>query len=88
MYLKAVDLDKLKSQAVCSSGEPSFNQDKKRNNWSPQASLGQGRGFDAGDEKLGEDKTSDLSSSLSFVGSWYLIFFTIFSRIHKYSYKI
>ena len=32
----------------------------KKNNWSTPASLGRGPGFDAGDEKLGEDKTSDL----------------------------
>ena len=29
MYLKAVDLDKLKSQTVCFNGEPSLNHDKK-----------------------------------------------------------
>ena len=29
MYLEAVDLGKLKSQAVCFSGEPSLNHDKK-----------------------------------------------------------
>ena len=29
MYLEEVDLDKLKSQAVCFSGEPSLNHDKK-----------------------------------------------------------
>ena len=52
MYLEAVDLDKLKSQAVCFSGEPSLNHDK-RNNWPMPASLGRGSGFDAGDEKLG-----------------------------------
>ena len=51
------------------------------------ASLGRGLGFDAGDEKLGEDKTSDLSSSLSFTGSWYLIC-SQFSPGSKYSYKI
>ena len=84
MYLEAVDLDKLKSQAVCFSGDPSLNHDKKRNNWSTPASLGRGPGFDAGDEKLGEDKTSDLSSSLSFAGSWCLIF----SPGSKYSYKL
>ena len=87
MYLEAVDLDKLNSQVVCFSGEPSLNHDKKRNNWSTPASLGRGPGFDAGDEKLGEDKTSDLSSSLSFAGSWYLIF-SQFSPGSKYSYKI
>ena len=36
-------------------------------------SLGRGLGFDAGDKKLGEDKTSDLFSCLSFADSWYLI---------------
>ena len=56
-------------------------------NWSTPASLGQGPGFDAGDKKLGEDKTSDLSSSLSFAVSWYLIF-SQFSPGSKYSYKI
>ena len=30
MYLEAVDLDKLKSQAVCFSVEPSLNHDKKK----------------------------------------------------------
>ena len=30
MYLEAVDLNKLKSQALCFSGEPSLNHDKKR----------------------------------------------------------
>ena len=49
------------------------------------ASLGRGPGFDAGDEKLGEDKTSDLSSSLSFAGLWYLIFWQCSSE-SKYSY--
>ena len=85
MYLEAVDLDKLKSQVVSFGGETSLNHDKKRNNWSTRASLGRGPGFefDAGDEKLGEDKTSDLSSSLSFAGSWCLIF----SPGSKYSYK-
>ena len=29
MYLEAVDLDELKSQALCSSGEPSLNHEKK-----------------------------------------------------------
>ena len=42
-------------------------------NCSTPGSLNQGPGFDAGDKKLGEDKTSDLSSSLFFAGSWYLI---------------
>ena len=56
-------------------------------NWSTPASLGQGPGFDAGDKKLGEDKTSDLYSSLSFAVSWYLIF-SQFSPGSKYSYKI
>ena len=88
MYLEAVDLDKLKSKAVCFRGEPSFNHDIKINNWSTPASLGRGPdGFDAGDKKLGEDKTSDLPSSLSFAGSWYLIF-SQFSPGSKYSYKI
>ena len=87
MHLEAVDLDRLKRQAVCFSGEPSLNHDKKRNNWSMPSSLGRGPGFDAGDEKLGEDKTSDLSSSLSFAGSWYLIF-SQFCLGSKYSYKI
>ena len=86
IYLEAVDLDKLKSQAVCFSGEPSLNHDK-RNNWPMPASLGRGPGFDAGDEKLGEDKTSDLSSSLSFAGLWYLIF-SQYSPGSKYSYEI
>ena len=88
MYLEAADLDKSNSQAVCFSGEPSLNHDKKRNNWSTPVSFGQGPGFDASDKKLGEDKTSDLSSSLSLVaGSWYLIF-SQFSLGSKYSYKI
>ena len=68
MYLEAADLDKLKSQAVCFSGEPNLNHDKKkRNDWSTPASLCRVPGFefDANDEKLGEDKTSDLSPSLS-----------------------
>ena len=39
MYLEAVDLDKLKSGAVCFSGEPSLNYVKKRNNWSTPASF-------------------------------------------------
>ena len=73
IYLEAGDLDKLKSQAVCFSWEPSLNHDKKRNNWSTPASLGRGLGFDGGDKKLGEDKTSDLFSCLSFADSWYLI---------------
>ena len=30
MYLEAVDLDKLKSQALCFSGESSLNHDKKK----------------------------------------------------------
>ena len=30
MYLEAVDLDKLKSGAVCFSGEPSLNYVKKK----------------------------------------------------------
>ena len=30
MYLEAVDLDKLKNQGVCVSGEPSLNYDKKK----------------------------------------------------------
>ena len=30
MYLEAGDLDKLKSQAVSFSGEPSLNHDKKK----------------------------------------------------------
>ena len=63
MYLEAVDLGKLKSQAVCFSGEPSLNHDKKINNRSMPASFGRGPGFDMGDKKLFEDKTSDLSSS-------------------------
>ena len=71
MYLETEDLDKLKSQAVCFSSEPSLNHYQKRNNWSTPASLVGGPGFNAGDKKLGEDKTSDLSSSLFFVGSWY-----------------
>ena len=87
MYLETVDLDKLKSQAECFSGEPSLNHDKKRNNSSTPASLGRGPSFDAGDEKLGEDKASDLSSSLFFAGSWYLIV-SQFSPGSKYSYKI
>ena len=29
MYLEAVDLENLKSQAVCLSREPSLNHDKK-----------------------------------------------------------
>ena len=69
MCLKAVDLDKLKSQVACFSGEPSLNHNKKRNNWSTPASFGRGPGFDAGDKKLGEDKRSDLSSFLHFAGS-------------------
>ena len=88
MYLEAGDLDKLKSQAVSFSGESSLNHDKKkRDNWSTPASLGRGPGFDACDEKLGEDKTSDLSSSLFFAGSWYLIFSQFFPG-SKYSCKI
>ena len=87
IYLEAIDLDKLKSQAVCFSVEPSLNHDKKSNNWSTPASLGWGLGFDTFDEKLGEGKTSDLSSSLSFAGSWYLIF-SQFSPESKYSNKI
>ena len=63
MYLEGVDLDKLKSQAVCFSGQPSLNQDKKRNNWSTPERFGRGPGFNAGDKNLGEDKKSDLSSS-------------------------
>ena len=39
MYVKAGALDKLKSQAVCFSGEPSLNHDQKRNNWSMPASF-------------------------------------------------
>ena len=81
-------MDKLKSQAVCFSCEPCLNHDKKRNNWSTPASLGRGPGFDAGDKKLGgEDKISDLSFSLSFADSWYLIF-SQFSPGSKYSCKI
>ena len=68
VYLEAVDLDKLKSKVVFFSGEPSLNYDKKRNAWSTPASFGPGPGFDAGDKKLGEDKTFDLSSSLLFAG--------------------
>ena len=30
MYQEAVDMGKLKSQAMCFSGEPSFNHDKKK----------------------------------------------------------
>ena len=30
MYLEAVDLDKLKNQGVCVSGESSLNYDKKK----------------------------------------------------------
>ena len=63
---------------------PSLNHDKKRNNWSIPASLDRGPGFDAGDENLGEDKTSDLSSCLSFAGSWQLVFLQ-FSPGSKYS---
>ena len=69
MYLEAVDLDKLKSQAVCFSCESSLNHEKKRNNWSTPGYFGRGPGFHAGDKILGESKTSDLSSSLSFAGS-------------------
>ena len=87
-YLEAVDLDKSNSQAVCFTGEPGLNHDKKRNTWSTPVSFGRGPGFDAGVKKLGEDKTSHLSSSLSLVaGSWYLIF-SQFSPGSKYSYKI
>ena len=64
--LEAVDLDKLKNKIVFFSGEPSLNYYKKRNAWSTPASFGRGPGFDAGDKKPGEDKTSDLSSSLLF----------------------
>ena len=38
---------------------------KKRNIWSTPASFDRGPSFDADDKKLGEDKTSDLSPSLS-----------------------
>ena len=74
MYPETVDLNKLKIQAVRFSDESSLNHDKKRNNWSARACFSWGPGFDTGDKKLGEDKTSDLSSSLSFAGSLYLIF--------------
>ena len=57
LYLEAVDLDESKSQAVCFSGEPSINHNKK-NNWSTPVS------FDAGDKKTSQDKTSGLSSYL------------------------
>ena len=87
MYLETVDLDKLKSQAICFSGKPSLDRDQKRNNWSTPERFGWGPGFDAGDKQLGEDKTSDLSSSLSFPGSWYLIL-PKFSPGSKNSYKI
>ena len=30
LYLEAVDLDESKSQAVCFSGEPSINHNKKK----------------------------------------------------------
>ena len=46
----------------------------KKSNCSTPASFGRGPGFNAGDKKLDEDKTSDVSSSLSFAGSWYLLF--------------
>ena len=58
----------------------------KKKDWSTPASLGRGPGFDAGDEKLDEHKTSDLSSSLSFGPSWNLIF-SQFSPGSKYSDK-
>ena len=67
LYLEAVDLDKLKSQAVYFCVEPSLNHDKK-NNWSMPVCFDRGPGFDARDKKLRDDKTSDLSSSLSFAG--------------------
>ena len=60
---------------------------KKRNIWSTPARFGRGLGFHAGDKILHEGKTPDLSSSLSFAGSWYLIF-SQFSPGSKYSHKI
>ena len=78
MYLEAVDLDKLKSQAACFSGEPrsnDLNHDKKRNNWPTPTSFVWRSGFDTGNKKFGEGETSYKSSSLSFAVSWYLIFF-------------
>ena len=60
---------------------------KKINIWSTPASFDRGSSFDADDKKLGEDKTSDLSSSLFFAGSLFLIFSQI-SPGSKYSYKV
>ena len=90
MYLQAVDLNRLKSQAVCFSGEQSLNhgkeKKKKRNNWPTPASFDRGPGFDVGDKNLGERKKSDLSFFLSFAGLVYLIL-TQFSPGFKYHIK-
>ena len=58
----------------------------KKSNCSTPASFGRGPGFNAGGKKLDEDKTSHESSSLSFAGSWYLLFSQI-SPGSKHSYK-
>ena len=60
---------------------------KKINIWSTPASFDRGSSFDADDKKLGEDKISDLSSSLFFLGLLFLIFSQI-SPGSKYSYKV
>ena len=49
----------LKSQAVCSSGEPTLNDDEKKNR-STAASFGRGPRFDVGDKKFGKHKISGL----------------------------
>ena len=82
MYLEAVDFDKLKSEAVCFSGEPSLNHVKKRNNWSMPASFCRGPALARLTKKHGEGKTSEPSSSLSFAGSWYLIFSQFFRDLN------
>ena len=78
MYLEAVDLDKLKSQAVCFSGEPSLNHDKKINNCSTPASFVRGPGFDAMAKRMVKTKhpTYLLLHLLQVHG-----IFTIFSSI-------
>ena len=73
-YLEAVDLDKLKSQVLCFSGESSLNHDKKKE------IIGQRQQVLVEVLVLMQvtkslvRQTSNLSSSLSFAGSCYLIF--------------